>query len=200
MLTRINNFFALRHLRFAAIILFAAIAVWEGLIYWRHQHMVLVDGKQIFAQSKAATVSDLLKELKITLGDDDIVEPDLMEPLPRRGMVRIIRVAGKKERIEESLPSELIWRKQYTSNLRPIELQKEIRKRRISDSFTIYYDSAVHNQKIISTRTIKKTVFQLALIGAGGKIEKTYDLNSCKKMRMVATAYYPGDPLDLGGP
>jgi 3D (Asp-Asp-Asp) domain-containing protein len=195
---RLSNIFNLRHIVFAAIVLFAAIAAWETLIYWRHQHMVFVDGKQLFAQSNATTVSDFLKELKITLDDDDIVEPDLMGPLPRRGMVRIIRVAGKKERTEEELPPELIWRKQYTSNLRPIELQKEIRKKRISDSFTIYYDSAVHNQKIISTRTIKKTVFQLALIGAGGKIEKTYDLNSCKKMRMVATAYYPGDPLAWG--
>jgi 3D (Asp-Asp-Asp) domain-containing protein len=121
-----------------------------------------------------------------------------MGPLPRRGMVRVIRVSGKKERLEENLPPELIWRRQYTSNLRPVELQKEIRKQKITDSFTTYYDGAVHEHNAISSRTIKKTIFQLALIGPDGKTEKTYDLSKCKKMRMIATAYYPGDPLAWG--
>ncbi len=180
------------------LILLALIGGWEGYLYYQQQHLVMVDGKQLFVRSKAVNVSDLLKELKIDLGDDDIVEPDLMGPLPRRGMVRVIRVRGVKEHLEEDLPSELIWRNQYTANLRPIELQKEIRKRKISECFTTYHDGVVFGQNPLKTHTVKKTVFQLALIGKDGKTEKTYDLSKCKKMRMIATAYYPGDPLAWG--
>ena len=78
------------------------------------------------------------------------------------------------------------------------EDKKEIRKKKISDTFTTYYDGVVHEQSPISSRTIKKTVFLLALMGPGNKIEKTYDLAACKKMRMIATAYDPGDPLAWG--
>jgi 3D (Asp-Asp-Asp) domain-containing protein len=198
MFTKLSNIASPRRLTILALTLLALIAGWEGYIYYQHQHKVLVDGKEMFVQSKAQNVSDLLKELKITLGVDDIVEPELMGPLPRRGMVRVIRVRGVKEHIEEELPSELVWRQKYTTNLRPVELQREIQKKRVSDCFTTYHDGAVYTRTPLKTHTTKKTVFQLALIDKDGKTEKRYDLSKCKKMRMIATAYYPGDPLAWG--
>ncbi len=85
----------------------------------------------------------------------------------------------------ETQTGKTVWRKQVGCNLRTVELQ------RVSEQTII----GAENKFPTRQRTIKKSVYKLVLMDASGKPEKTYDLSKCRRIRMIATAYYPGDPL-----
>lgn len=78
--------------------------------------------------------------------------------------------------------AETVWTKRMACNLRPVELQR-VREKTVVPA------------KNGRTRVIEQYVFKLALLNAAGATEKNYDLSRCRQIRMIATAYYPGDPL-----
>jgi 3D (Asp-Asp-Asp) domain-containing protein len=80
---------------------------------------------------------------------------------------------------------KILWKKQVACNLRTVELERVLERTSVVTTKT--FPSR--------TRTIQKSVYKLVLMSANGSAEKTYDLSQCHRIRMVATAYYPGDPL-----
>lgn len=78
--------------------------------------------------------------------------------------------------------AETVWTKRMACNLRAVELQR-VREKTVVTA---------QNGR---TRVIEKSVFKLALLNAAGTPEKVYDLSQSRQIRMIATAYYPGDPL-----
>ena len=67
---------------------------------------VEVDGQNIQLNTNAATVRDLLKEAKVTLGDLDRVDPDLYKSITPGITVRVIRVTEKTETDTLTIPFE----------------------------------------------------------------------------------------------
>ena len=112
--------------------------------------------------------------------------------------VKITRVTREKKRITESIPFRMTWSRRYNSNLRKVELQKGVEKTSLKDVIETYYDGIFYEREVLRDRTVAKNFYRLALLTKNNKIEKIFDLTKAKRMKMVATAYYPGDPLAWG--
>lgn len=173
-----------------------SLAGWGAyLTFWRPSAEIIVDGKKIVTHKIPANVEELLKDKQITLGPKDIVIPPLSEPVPRREAVIVIRVTEKSVQIEDEPIFCILWQKLYTNNLRPAALQKGVMKRNIQQVRILYHDGAEKERQTLRQWQTKKTLYRLCLLDDKNRYEKIYELPACKKMKMVATAYYPGDPL-----
>ncbi|MHB9155796.1 MAG: G5 and 3D domain-containing protein [Endomicrobiales bacterium] len=185
----------LRILVHAAIAAALLISLWEAFHFLWLRTTITADGKQTVVLYKPVTVGAILAEKKIAVGGKDLVEPPLTSPMPGRGTIRVIRVGEKEERTSRILPFEVNWKKRYSSNLRLVEMQKGVLKKRTRYFKTIYHDGREVTRQMVRERVTKKTVHRLVLLAKDGTVEKIYDLSQYKKMDMLATAYYPGDPL-----
>lgn len=160
---------------------------------------ILVDDKLIsVTYDKNKILRDILKEKNIILNQDDIVHYDLDKPVNPDARVQIIRVKKIKSKASKQSLFRPIWRKIYTSNLRKVELQKGIVKDTYYNLTQIYYDNKFNNVVYDNEKTMSKTFYRLLLLKGNNKIEKIYDLSKAKRIKMIATAYYPGDPLAWG--
>jgi 3D (Asp-Asp-Asp) domain-containing protein len=86
----------------------------------------------------------------------------------------------------------------YNSNLRKIELQKGIEKNIIRTISEVFYDGILHETVIVNESIMAKESYRLLLLDKSDKVEKEYDLSKTKSIKMIGTAYYPGDPLAWG--
>ena len=165
----------------------------------RMQAYVEVDEKVfILTPYKNIPLADTLLKNNILMGKHDFASKDLQKPLRTSEAVKITRVAKENKKINESIPFRMTWSRKYNSNLRKVELQKGVEKTSTKDVIDIYYDGELHDRQILRDRTIAKNFYRLALLTKDNKVERIYDLSKAKRMKMVATAYYPGDPLAWG--
>jgi 3D (Asp-Asp-Asp) domain-containing protein len=171
------------------------ILLWLLFVHFYRQTVILVDDRQITVRRHARTVGELLQSQNITLKGMDLVTPELNAAVPLRGTVRVTRVTERVEKEDEYAPFKVRWKKRMNANLRPVELQKGIQKRHIKEIRIVFHDNHEVTRQVIREREINKTVYRLVLIGKDDNIEQVYDLSRCKKVKMLATAYYPGDPL-----
>lgn len=171
------------------------IFTWEAYLHLKFRAVILVDGKRITVSSQPRTVGQLLSRRHIILGKQDIVDPPLSAAVPRGGVIRVTRVSVKTVTESKFYPFKILSQKRMTQNLRPVELQKGTLRKVIKEVKTLYHDGVEKERQVLTEREIKKTIYRLALLNKDGTIESIYDLSQCKKMNMLATAYYPGDPL-----
>jgi 3D (Asp-Asp-Asp) domain-containing protein len=176
--------------------LLAVVFVWQVYLFFWHNTILIVGGNKFRVPVLVSgTVADILRIHNIRLEPKDIVEPPLDAPAPRPGIVRVIRVDEKLVKEETELPF-LVQKETITDdNLRPVRLQKGIQSKIVRDVKVIYHNGKEKYRVILRERTTRKIIKRLALTDEAGNIEKVYDLSTAKKRRMVATAYYPGDPL-----
>ncbi len=157
---------------------------------------IFVDGKTVpIVYDKNKILKDILTEHDIILNEDDIVYYDLNKPLLPNSKIKIVRVDKKKVKACSRTEFRPTWHKVYTSNLRKVELQKGVIKHTNYDITQIFYDTKFEN--LVYDKELSYTInfYRLLLLDKNNKIEKIYDLSKAKRMKMVATAYYPGDPL-----
>ncbi|MDR1196526.1 MAG: hypothetical protein LBL00_08640 [Endomicrobium sp.] len=147
---------------------------------------------------KHISLQSVLQKYGIPLGEADIVSKDVKKPLKINEIIKITRVTKEKKRINESVPFRMTWSRRYNSNLRKVELQKGVEKDSVKDVIETYHDGQFYAREVLRDRTIAKNFYRLALLTKNNKIEKIYDLSKAERMKMVATAYYPGDPLAWG--
>ncbi len=147
---------------------------------------------------KSIPLKTVLDKQGIKLNPGDIVSSNILKPVKPLQDVKIIRVTKESKKITENVPFRMTWSRKYNSNLRKSELQKGIEKSITKRVMDTYYDGVLHDRQILNERSVAKEYYRLALIGKDHKIEKLYDLSKAKRMKMVATAYYPGDPLAWG--
>lgn len=171
----------------------AALAVF--LIYSQRAVTIIADGNETVARSKSTSVGQLLQDYGIAVSTSDIVTPGLENPAPWHGKIRVVRVTEKTEKVTEVMPFVIRWSRKDSKNLREVELQKGTQKIKYKTLRRIYYDKNLAQTETIRERTLSKTVFRLALLNEDGSWQCIYDLSKAKKMKMLATAYYPGDPL-----
>ncbi|OGS23515.1 MAG: hypothetical protein A2314_05675 [Elusimicrobia bacterium RIFOXYB2_FULL_50_12] len=179
----------------AVVILFSAF---ESYRYLWSRTFIIIDGKEILLHRRLATaesITSALLEKGITLGGKDLIIPPATRGFWKKNIVRVIRVEEKISTEEDTPEFKVLWKKKNLRNLRPVELQKGILRRTIKKVKQVYRDGIEYEKQPLNQRKIAKTIYRLALLDSEGREEKTYDLYRCKKLKMIATAYYPGDPL-----
>jgi 3D (Asp-Asp-Asp) domain-containing protein len=176
--------------------LIAAIFIWQMYIYFWH-NVILIVGKNKFRVPTLVhgTVSDLLRFHNIRLDSNDIVTPPLDSDATMPGIVRVIRVDEKLVHETHELPFTVLRETFADDNLRPVRLQKGVETTVKMDVKVIFYDGKEKYRVILREKSSKKTMQRLVLIGEAGMAERIYNLSTAKKIKMIATAYYPGDPL-----
>ena len=179
--------------------MFILSGVLSSISYMRMEAFIETDGSIItIPPYKNISAGKILEMLNISLGQDDIVSSDISKTVKPLQTVKIIRVKKEKRTITENVPFRMTWSRRYNSNLRTTELQKGIEKNITKDVIETFYDETLHHREVLRERSIAKEYYRLALITEDNKIEKIYDLTKMPRKNMVATAYYPGDPLAWG--
>ncbi|MCL2145284.1 MAG: 3D domain-containing protein [Endomicrobia bacterium] len=179
------------------ILILSRVLAFTGLMFM-HAY-VEADGKTYTViPYKNIPLKTVLQKNGITLGETDLISKDINKPIKTLKTVKIIRVTKEKKQINESAPFRMTWSRTYNSNLRKVELQKGVEKTSTKDVIETYHDGIFHGREVLRDRTIAKNFYRLALLDNKNKIEKIYDLSKAERMKMVATAYYPGDPLAWG--
>jgi 3D (Asp-Asp-Asp) domain-containing protein len=176
-------------------ILLGCFLLGEAYYHFWMRTTIFVDGKRIVIHTPAATVGEILTAQNIALDPNDIVQPALETRINGRGIIHITRVTEKVEVKETTTPFSLIWHQIFTSNLRPVQLQKGTINTVTVKTVTRYHDKIEMERKEVSRRTVGTTFYRLALLDKTGTPERIYDLSRVQKMQLIATAYYPGDPL-----
>ncbi|MFA7074220.1 MAG: 3D domain-containing protein [Endomicrobiaceae bacterium] len=175
---------------------FLLLFVLDNTSFIPENFYILIDNKLISVPyDKTRILGDLLNEQNITLNADDVVYADLNKTVNPDTVVKIARVKKIKAKASKQSSFRPVWRKVYNSNLRKVELQKGIVKNTDYDITEIYYDNIFHSAVYDSEKTVSKTFYRLVLLKNGNEPEKIYDLSKAKRIKMIATAYYPGDPL-----
>ena len=186
---------SIRLLYIPAIILLTAFLLNTTSILNKKSY-IIVDGKTIQTVcDKNKMLKDVLKEHDIVLNENDIVYYDLNKPIVPNSKIKIVRVDKQKVKACSRSDFRLTWHKVYTSNLRKVELQKGVIKHTNYDITEIFYDSKFENAIYDKELSYTINFYRLVLLDSKNRIEKIYDLSKAKRMKMVATAYYPGDPL-----
>jgi 3D (Asp-Asp-Asp) domain-containing protein len=147
---------------------------------------------------KSISLKAILDKNNIVLNDSDIVSSDINKLIKPLQIVKITRVTNEQKQINEIIPFRITWSKQYNSNLRKVELQKGVEKIIIKTINESFYNGVLHDTSVLDERTLSKEYYRLVLFNSKDAISKVYDLSKAKRMQMVATAYYPGDPLAWG--
>ncbi|MBN1823751.1 MAG: DUF348 domain-containing protein [Endomicrobiales bacterium] len=171
------------------------LSFWGAYFYYSHTVTILADGRKKIVYSRPVTVAEALKKEGVSIGKNDMVSPALTSVMPRHGTIEVTRVSEEIKEEKDVLPFIVRWSQKYTRNLRPVELQKGTQKTRIKKVKKTYHNGKTVKETILRERTTYKTIYRLALLAKDGSTEQIYDLSRAKKMKMIATAYYPGDPL-----
>jgi len=137
----------------------------------------------------------VLDKYNIVLNGEDVISHDIDKPITPLERVKITRVKKGRKKLIVYIPFRVIWSRKYDLNLRKIELQKGVEKSITRTVDEIFHDGVLHSDNIVYEKTSSKEYYRLVLFDSKNKIEKIYDLSKAKRMKMVATAYYPGDPL-----
>ncbi|MDR0800425.1 MAG: 3D domain-containing protein [Endomicrobium sp.] len=144
---------------------------------------------------KNISLKTILNKNTIALNDDDIISHDINKPIKPLQTVKIIYVTKEQKKTIENMPFIITRRQKHNSNLRKVEFQSGIEKNIIRTVNEIFYNGVLYDKNTIDERIVEKECCRLVLFNKNDAIEKIYDLSKAKKIKMTATAYYPGDPL-----
>jgi 3D (Asp-Asp-Asp) domain-containing protein len=144
---------------------------------------------------KNISLKTILDKNGISLNKDDIVSHDISKPIKPLQTIKIIHVTKEQKKIIENVPFKVTWSIKYNSNLRKVELQKGIEKNIIKTVSKISHNGILYDTNVANEQTMAREYYRLVLFKANNAIERIYDLSKAKKIKMVATVYYPGDPL-----
>ena len=183
---------------YLALFVLAAIVTLSLFYNYYNTVKIIADGKTVIARVRKCSVGEFLSEKGIAVSTGDIVVPGLENPVPKHGIIGIIRVTEKTETVHEDMPFIVRWNRKDSKNLRAAELQKGTQKTKIKTVRTVYHDGQAAFKETLRETTTVKTAYRLVLFNKDGSQESVYDLSKCRKLRMIATAYYPGDPLAWG--
>jgi len=142
------------------------------------------------------TVGEFLQKNNISLGQDDLTNPATDFPLIPGSKIYLNRSHSEVVISTISIHPELIEQKKEVSNLRPVLVRKYRYGKRIIQEKILTRGGRTIRREKISEKTFFSTFKTLTLLDKETlKPVKTYNLTRCRKIKMIATAYYPGDPL-----
>jgi len=183
------------------VLAFLLISLVSGAgYYWSRTPTVLLtlDRQTRSIRSNAKTVRDFLIEQHIALNAADIVTPDLTTALTRDLSIRVTRITVHNEKVTLDIPLSIAWQVRTRQNLRRILVQKGLQNQRKQTVRVTLADGKEIERKVTVEKLIRKPLYTLTLLDDKDRPLKTYDLNKCKHVKMLATAYYVGDPMVPG--
>lgn len=160
--------------------------------------LVTADGKTRRIVVHHGTVADLLKKAQLTLGPEDFTVPPLNTPVTRKMPVKIVRVTHGQEPKVVHLAPRIQWHIRTRSNLRRVLVQSGHAVEKHQTWQITRQDGIEASRKLLKEKAIKRRFFTLTLFNDKGFPLKTYDLLQAKTLKMLATAYYVGDPMVPG--
>ncbi len=168
----------------------------ELYYYFSSRVTILVDGKKLTFYTRLKTVNDILHRKKIKINPDDIVIPSLESDIKYPGIIKVIRVRFEEKEAVESGKIQVLKKEKSKANLRAVIYKKiKIPRRREKIKIT-YHDGVEVKKEVIESKDDSRIEELLYLLDDSGKVvKKVYNLSASQKMKMIATAYYPGDPL-----
>lgn len=171
------------------------LATSYGVIRLLSRTTLEVDGKSFTHYSlQKGTVQELLNLYQVHISSQDIVRPSPDAKIRWGDKVRVLRVTEKSEQKKEVVDFILSWKKRTSKNLRRVEIQQGFRKETFWTVRELLHDGKVVETKKIRKKTDRIPVKRLVLLDKKGRTQKIYDLSKAKKMSMLATAYWEGDP------
>lgn len=178
------------------VLFIVAIVLIEVCVYFSNKIIIVTDGKKKVVYTKLKTVNDILFKARVKIDDNDIVDPPLHSALGYPRIIKLIRVDEKIEEKVESLKPQLIKRERSDTNLRPV-VYKKVKLGKVTTKFKVtYHDGKEVKREIIEKKKDTRVEEFLHLLDIKGKHTiKVYNLTKSPKKKMIATAYYPGDPL-----
>jgi 3D (Asp-Asp-Asp) domain-containing protein len=187
------------NLSFVALLLFVLQKFLFTVFLYRQKAYISVDNKiyQVIPY-KSIPLKDILAKNNIVLSKDDIISYNLEKPIKPLLKIKIVRVTKEQKQVKEKVQFRVIWKRQYNSNLRNVELQKGVQKDIRKTINQVFYDNIFHNEEVVDEKIVSKEYCRVVLLSSSNNIEKIYDLPKLKRIEVIATAYYPGDPLAWG--
>lgn len=166
-----------------------------GIVRIASRTILEVDGKTFTHYSlQKTTPRELLQLFQVELSSQDIVRPALDQKVWWGEKVQVIRVTEKSEEKKEVVDFILSWKKRTSKNLRKVEIQQGYHKETLWNIREILHNGKMVETKKTRKKTVKIPVKRLVLLNKKGRAQKIYDLSRAKKMSMIATAYWEGDP------
>ncbi|PKN01380.1 MAG: hypothetical protein CVU77_05440 [Elusimicrobia bacterium HGW-Elusimicrobia-1] len=180
----------------AFVAAFALFAAAEVYYFVSRKTVIIADGARRTVVVSAATVGEALAKKGFAAGSKDIVEPPGDSPLEYPRIIRIIRVTEEIE-ISSSPPvTKLLARVKSLDNLRPALYKKFRVGTVVTKTKVTRRDGAESSREVISRKQVERIEEYLHLLDKKGRYAvETYNLTVAPKKKMIATAYYPGDPL-----
>ncbi|HVO33278.1 MAG TPA: 3D domain-containing protein [Elusimicrobiota bacterium] len=170
-----------------------------GIIWWRGAHVsITVDGSVRHYPLHGRTVADLLKSEHITLGPNDLITPGSNTPLARNMAVKITRVRKKRTKTVETTQPVVVWADRTRANLRRVLVQRGHSTDHVEKVEIVYHDGVEASRRLISRKDVRHPFYTLTLFNNDGFPAATYNLLKVKKVQMLATGYYVGDPMVPG--
>lgn len=143
---------------------------------------IVLKGKEKTVTTKATTVEEFLKEMKVDLGKDDSVIPSLDSNLKDEDKVMIIYTKEKKEKVKKEIPNEVkksfsfdveYGKKKVVSKGQKGVLEKEY-KRLLKNDILV-------SEKLLSEKIVKRPVEREILIGTKEIVDKKLKNTTIKK-------------------
>jgi len=187
------NFLKLFSVAFGILVLSKCLMLISSMRSWSY----IIVGKTIYTVLPFEKISlkTILEKYNILLSNSDIISHDISKPLSPLEEVKVTRVTKKRRNFVINISFKVIWNMKYNLNLRKVELQKGIEKNVTKTVEEIFHDGDLYDSNVINKNITTRKYYRLVLFNSNNAVEKIYDLSKAKKMKMIATAYYPGDPL-----
>lgn len=156
--------------------------------YRSEANVTIVDSHRSYrVTSSAQSVADLLDDEQISLGADDVVTPSLDSPVPRNGIVRIVRVKTWERSTQARIPRATLYRLDLAHPAARAHVVSQGRDGvRVTVVTFVQRDGGSVRR---STRSYVRTAARERVIDDGFGAD--YRLVARGKMEMIATAYTP---------
>lgn len=173
-----------------------------GAIGWRVNRLPVVllsaDGKTRPIPTDAATVGEVLTDAGVKLGPLDFVTPGVETAVAAQLPVQVTRVRRETQTVRLEIPASGGWKIITAQNLRRVRIHKGFVQVRVQTAQITLHDGKEVRRRV-SVKTLKrKPAYTLSLLDPAGNVERVYNLREAPHYRMLATAYYVGDPMVPG--
>ncbi len=157
--------------------------------------VVTVDGETNEWWVIAGTVEEALDEMEIVLEEEDIVEPDLDEPIKEKMHIQIIRVTKEIHVEEETVAYSTIRRDDASMEYGTEKVIQEGQAGVLQKTYLKFYEDGEKVSKdLLDKREIKPARDRIIVRGTAGTITRQgRTVRYTRVMNMEATGYWP-DP------
>ncbi len=152
---------------------------------------ISVDGGEIAARTRQATVKDVLAEYQISLGAEDVVAPELETPVAPEMRICVDRIRTVTEVCE--VPIDYETRKKYTVNL-PQGSTRVLQEGRPGTERqtwqVVYKNDREVNRQLAYQEVVSEPVDRVIMVGSGMVVSRGGEEIRYSELReMVASAY-----------